>query len=198
MFYQHFGPKTATVACGLGLAASLLGTATPAIAAEFTGPSGTTEVKVEATAENMKFRVPTVISFAADAAGELTGPSADATKIENLSVFGIHVTGMKVAQESPWNIVADKEAAAAASTDNNIAFSVGPDGAVRNAADAMGDSGVDLSGEHAYNMSYQGDQGDAVKLLSSGSVAKVSGGALQDEGSKVATITWTLAPGNAQ
>lgn len=198
MFYQHLGHKAASVACGLGLVASLLGTATPAIAAEFTGQNGTTEVKVEAAAENMTFRVPTVISFAADATGELTGPSADATKIENLSVFGIHVTNMKVTQEAPWNIVADKDAAAAASTNNNIAFSVGPDGAVRNAADAMGDGGVDLSGEQAYNMSYQGDQNDAVKLLSSGSVAKVSGGALQEDGSKVATITWTLAPGNAQ
>lgn len=198
MFKQHLGPKTAAIACGLGLAASLLGTATPALAAEFTGRSGTTEVQVETDTSNLTFRVPTVISFAADATGTLTGPSADATKIENLSAFGIHVTGMKIAQESPWNIVADKDAAEAASTSNNIAFSVGPDGAVRNAADAMGESGVDLSAEQAYNMSYLGDEGDAVKLLSNGSVARVSGGALKNGGSKVATITWTLAPGNAQ
>ena len=198
MFKQHFGPKTAAIACSLGLAASLLGTATPALAAEFTGRSGTTEVQVETDTSNLTFRVPTVISFAADATGTLTGPSADATKIENLSAFGIHVTGMKIAQESPWNIVADKDAAEAASTSNNIAFSVGPDGAVRNAADAMGESGVDLSAEQAYNMSYLGDEGDAVKLLSNGSVARVSGSALKNGGSKVATITWTLAPGNAQ
>lgn len=198
MFKKYLGPKTAAVACGLGLAASLLGSATPAIAAEVTGQQGTTEVKVEVADGNMTFRVPTVIAFAADATGKLVGPSAEETKIENLSVFGIHVTGMKVAQESPWNIVADKEAAAVATTNNNIAFSVGPDGATSNAADAMGNDGVDLSNVQAYNMSYQGDQGDVVKLTSSGSIAKVSGGTLKQEGSKVATITWTLAPGNAQ
>lgn len=198
MFKKQLGTRTAALACGLGLAASLLGTATPAIAAEVTGRQGTTEVKVEAVDGNMTFRVPTVIGFAADATGELVGPSAEATKIENLSVFGIHVTGMKVDQESPWNIVADKEAAATATTNNNIAFSVGPEGATSNAADAMGDGGVDLSNVQAYNMSYQGDQGDAVKLTSSGSIARVSGNALQQEGSKVATITWTLAPGSAQ
>ena len=198
MFKKHLGPTTTAIACGLGLAASLLGAATPALAAEAANNQGTTEVKVEAADGNMAFRVPTVISFAADATGELVGPSADATKIENLSVFGIHVTGMKVDQERPWNIVANKDAAEAATTNNNLVFSVGPEGAMSNAADAMGNDGIDLSNERAYNMSYQGDQGDAVKLASNGSIAKVSGGALQAEGSKVATITWTLAPGNAQ
>lgn len=197
MYKKRLGSKALAAACGLGLAASLLGTAGPAFAQDFsTGETGSTEVQLKADTSNMTFRVPTVINFAAGADGELTTPSDEATAIENLSVFGIHVTGMKVTAEESWNIVADKQAAASASTNNNITFSVGPDGAAQNAADATG-NGVDLSANTAFNMTYQGGADDTLELLSSGSIARVDGSKLSGENTKVATITWTLAPGSA-
>ena len=197
MYKKRLGSKALAAACGLGLAASLLGAASPVIAEEAKGTSGSTEVQVKADTSNMTFRVPTVISFAANADGTLTTPSDSATNIENRSVFGIHVTGMKVKAGDSWNIVTDKQAAASASTDNNIAFSVGPDGAPQNAADAMTDEGLDLSANSAFNMTYQNGTNDTLELKSTGSVAKVDGRQLTGEGAKVATITWTLAPGSA-
>ena len=197
MYKKRLGSKAIAAACGLGLAASLLGAASPVIAEEIKGTSGSTEVQVRADTSNMKFRVPTVIRFAANADGTLTTPSDEAANIENLSVFSIHVTGMKVKAGESWNIVADKQAAANASTENNIAFSVGPDGAPQNAADAMSGEGIDLSANSAFNMTYQDGADDTLELLSAGSVAKVDGKQLTGEGAKVATITWTLAPGNA-
>ena len=63
--------------------------AVPCAFAAVTGNNGTTDVTVQTdpASTQCSWEAPTVIPFAADAAGNLTGPSADAVKIVNKSVF---------------------------------------------------------------------------------------------------------------
>ena len=49
--------------------------------------------------------------------GELVGPSDGSLKIENQSVFGIHVSQIAATEVSPFNVVAD---ASAATEDNSF------------------------------------------------------------------------------
>lgn len=190
--------KIAAGVCGLGLVASTLCmAATPAFAEVVTGKTGMTDVIVKADESNMKFEVPTVIPFAADAEGLLTGPDPASIQIKNLSSFRIHLENMKVESVGDWNIYADEGQVAAAETNNNIAFAVGPEGNLKNAADAMIDDGLDLSGDQTFDLAYMGAQtGDKVDLHTTGVVGRVLDGNV-GAGTQVAQITWTFGAGGA-
>lgn len=184
--------KIATVMCGLALVGTI-GMPAAALAEnnetdETNQTSGTTEVKVQTDPSNtqLDFEVPTVINFAADADGKLIAPNADSLKIKNRSVFPIHVTNMKVQGANGWSVVDD---ASKAKTQNNIQFKL-------NGA-AASSKGVDLSKNSAWNMTYMGSAGDSIKLLASDGLIS---GVTQDldKTAQVATITWTLAAGEAQ
>lgn len=187
--------RAAAVACGLALAATVFAPVS-AFAADTdvtSGNTGSTEVTIISEKsdkggltgdDQLAFSVPTQIAFAAKADGTLVGPSKEATKITNKSVFGIHVTNMAVAEQSPWKLVGD----ASASAETN-AFSI----SLNNVAAA---SSVDLSDNTAWNMTYAGSAGDSVELESAGKIANVDVDLASAQ--KVATITWTLAAGNAK
>lgn len=179
--------RVSAVVCGLAIAACTFGAATPALAAN----NGTTQVTVKASNDNLAFRVPTIIPFSAAADGKLTGPSAAATKIENLSVFSIHVTNMKVAKESPWTLSAD---ATKATVDNTIDFQVGPKGNLKDAFAASQGTGTNLSKDATYNMTYKGSSNSTIPLETTGDIAR-STGDIYHNASKIGTITWTLEAG---
>lgn len=177
-------------ACVLALAAGGLASAAPAFADA--DNTGTTEVTVEVASDTqLAFKVPTIIPFSAMADGELVGPSADATRITNLSVFGIHVTGATVEASGAWTLVTD---AAYSDTENSIDFQFGPDDALLDAADTFDD---DVSTITAFNMTYCGSAGDYIAVASQGDVANVTIDLEPDEPDTVANITWTLAAGAA-
>lgn len=159
----------------------------PAIAAE--GNTGNTKVTVQADDSNLRFKVPTVIPFVAASDGTLTGPTADATRIENLSAYGLKVTNVKVTSNNGWNHTEDISAA-----DNSIDWSLGPTGAPIRAAAAATDNGIDITSPQ-WNMTYQSDavETDDIKLETSGTVGRVA----TDISSPVhiGTVTFTLAPG---
>lgn len=191
--------RMGTLACTIGAAALL---AMPSVALaeptteengvnEIEGNSGQTQVTVQADDSNIVFQVPTVIAFSANADGTLTGPTASSTTIKNLSVFGIHVTNMLVEQESPWTLTSN---AATASQDNSIEFRVGPSADMRDAFAASQVGGIDLSTNEAWDMGYKGSGSDVIELTSEGAISHATQ-ALSDTGSKVATITWTVEPG---
>lgn len=176
----------AAVVCGLALAATTLAPS----AALAVGNTGTTEVTIQAEKDaqgkdQLSFDVPTVIPFAAKADGGLVGPSADATKIVNKSVFPIHVTGMSTSVENTgWNLVAD----ASKSTETNaLSFEL-------NGVSAA--TPADLSAKAAWNMGYAGSGADSVAITSTGKVAHVTKNLHSAQ--KAATVTWTLAAGSAQ
>ena len=73
---------------------------------------------------------------------QLQGPSENATTIDNLSAYGIHVTNMKVTTEDTWNIAADAKKGTA---QNCIDFKVGPENASQDAYAAAQGTGIDLS-----------------------------------------------------
>lgn len=159
----------------------------PAIAAE--GNTGNTKVTVQADDSNLRFKVPTVIPFVAASDGTLTGPTADATRIENLSAYGLKVTNVKVTSNNGWNHTEDISAA-----DDSINWSLGPTGAPVRAAAAATDGGIEITSPQ-WNMTYQSDavETDDIKLETSGTVGRVA----TDISSPVhiGTVTFTLAPG---
>ena len=187
--------RAAAVACGLALAATALAPATAFAAETNTGNTGSTEVTVIAEKgtepghtdeDQLAFEVPTKIAFAAKADGTLVGPSADATKIENKSVFGIHVTNIDVTAANGWTLVSDTTTG----TENNaIAFTL-------NGVQALPNK--DVSNDTAWNMAYakSQDASDSIAVEAKGNVARVTNDLKTEQ--KAATITWTLAAGNAQ
>lgn len=171
--------------CAVGVAGALLAP-TAAFAAN------TTEVTVEADTSNIAFTVPTTIPLSVQADGSLIVASEDEFKITNKSPFDIHVTGITVKSEDGWNIVAS---ASASSNDNSIDLAIGPSGNAADASEAIQAGGVSLSDNAAWNMGYAGSAEDSINLTCSGNVSHVTKD-LQTA-SKVATITWTVAAGQA-
>ena len=208
--------RTIAVVCGLALAATALA---PAAAFATLPPnktvensnSGTTDVTIQVDKggqggqeDQLAFEVPTVIPFAAKADGTLVGPSKDATKIVNKSVFDIHVTGMSVNAVDGWNLVGD---ASQSSETNALSFELSADPAADPAAESFAESFAgavsaatprDLSNDTHWNMSYAGaaSSKDKVAIASKGKVANVTKDLHSAQ--KAATITWTLAAGSAQ
>lgn len=170
--------------CAVGVAGALLAP-TAAFAAN------TTEVTVEADTSNIKVEVPTQIPFLVQADGSLITASEKTFSIVNMSQFDVHVTNMQVDAENDWNIVAS---AASSSNDNSIDFSIGPKEDQIKASEALG-SGIDISSRPEWNLGYQGSETQSINLTCSGNVSHVTKD-LQTA-SKVATITWTVAAGQA-
>lgn len=198
--------RAVAVACGLALATTALAPAAAFAAGNVvtSGNTGTTDVTIEVEKDaqgkqdQLAFEVPTVIPFAAKANGELIGPSKNATKIVNNSVFPIHVTGMAVSATDGWNLVDD---ASKASKDNALSFELSADPAADPAADSFAGAVSasdprDLSKDVHWNMGYAKSGNDSVAITSKGKVAHVTKD-LHDA-KKAATITWTLAAGSAQ
>ena len=191
--------RAAAVACGLALAATVFAPVTAfaadnttAVNSDNTGSTDVTVISQKSdegglTGEDqLAFEVPTKIAFAAKADGTLVGPSASATQIVNKSVFGIHVTNIAVTAADGWNYVAD---ASTATQDNAISFTLNNvNAAVKG----------DVSSETAWNMAYAGSQdaSDSIAVATTGKVARVTNDLKTEQ--KAATITWTLAAGNAQ
>ena len=189
--------RAVAVACGLALATTALAPAA-ALADNTTlvkdGNTGTTEVTIEAQKDaqghdQLAFEVPTVISFAAKADGTLVGPSAEATKIVNKSVFPIHVTNMSVSTDNTsWNLVDD---ASKSSEANALSFEIhGLSAAL------VAQKCADLDGDTYWNMGYAGSVTDSVAIDSTGKVANVNLDLSQPQ--HAATVTWTLAAGAAE
>lgn len=192
MSKKHFSVKrnAVAVACGLALAA---GAFAPAVAMA-DGNTGSTEVAIgyhesidpsNPDAQQLSFSVPAKISFAAKADGTLMGPSETAVSIANESVIPIHVTKMAVAGQDPFHVVADVAASTGA---NDVQLTINN---VKAAAD------VNLSADTAWNMDYKGGAKDTLALsITDAKIARVT--ADLSNAPKAATITWTLAAGNAQ
>lgn len=183
--------RAVAVACGLALATTALAPAAAFAAGNTTtvtsGNTGTTDVTVQVQkdqgVDQLAFEVPTVIPFAAKANGELVGPSASETRIVNLSVFPIHVTGMSTsAKGTGWSLVAD---ASKSTSENSLSFEL-------NGVSAA--TPADLSAKAAWSMGYAGSGKDSVAITSTGKVSHVTKDLSSAQ--KAATITWTLAAGS--
>ena len=176
--------KAGVVACAAVMSMTM---AVPCAFAAVTGNNGTTDVTVQTdpASTQCSWEAPTVIPFAADAAGNLTGPSADAVKIVNKSVFPIHVVNMAVAEQSPFKLVADVTVGTAA---NAFQFTV-------NGLQAA--ESVDTSAISAWNMGYATSANDTISLdITDAKIARVTADISAPQ--KAATITWTVASGAAQ
>ena len=169
--------KAGVVACAAVMSMTM---AVPCAFAAVTGNNGTTDVTVQTDPASTQcaWEAPTVIPFAADAAGNLTGPSADAVKIVNKSVFPIHVTNVTAAEQSPFKLVAD----VSAGTDTNaIQFNL-KNGATDIAA-ATGMNTVAANDNLTFDVN--ATQGKIARTTVDLSTAQ-----------KAATVSWTVAAGS--
>ena len=165
--------------------------AAPAFAAgnasETTGTSNTTKVTLTATDSQMKFTVPTVIAFAANADGSLQGPSADTVKITNQSVYPIHVTNVAASGNAPFKLVSD----VAAGTDANaVSFTMKTGSTTVDAA-----AGKNTAAAADFNLGYAGSDKDSISFETAGKLARAN--ADLSKAQQIATVSWTLAPGAA-
>lgn len=180
----HDMPKFKKGLAGI-MAAAMLATVIGTPAAAFAATNKTTTATVKADDSNLTVTVPTVIPFIMGADGVLTSASSGALQIVNGSNFGIHVSGVSVAKQSPFNIVAD---AAKASEDNAVDFQFGVDSALIDAANPTAKAG-------SYNLAPTGAAGATLTLKAQGDAKNVKEDIAKDK--TVATITWTFAAGNA-
>ena len=167
--------------------------AAPALAfADGTTSTKSTEVTIqyvtpEPGGDNLSFSVPTQIPFVAKADGTMLVASADNLKIQNLSVFPIHVVNMAVAEQSPFKLVTN---VAEGNDANAFQFKVNGLQAAKS---------VDTSTNTAWNMGYAGsaNDNDAISLnITDAKIARVTTDITRPQ--KAATITWTVASGAAQ
>lgn len=166
--------------------------ATPALAFADGTTSQSTDATIQSVTpepggDNLSFSVPTQIPFVAKADGTMLAPSADTLKIQNKSVFPIHVVNMAVTEQSPFKLVADVTTGTAA---NAFQFTV-------NGLQAA--ASVDTSTNTAWNMGYAGsaNDNDAILLnITDAKIARVTTDITTPR--KAATITWTVASGAAQ
>ena len=164
--------------------------ATPALAFADGTTSQSTDVTIQSVTpdpdgDNLTFSVPTQIPFVAKSDGMMQAPSADTLKIQNLSVFPIHVVNMTVTEQSPFKLVAD----VAKGTDAN-AFQFKVNGLQAAAR-------VDTSANAAWNMGYANSANDKISLdITDAKIARVTTDITKPQ--RAATITWTVASGAAQ
>lgn len=164
--------------------------ATPALAFADGTTSQSTDVTIQSVTpepggDNLSFSVPTQIPFVAKADGTMLAPSADTLKIQNKSVFPIHVVNMAVTEQSPFKLVAD----VMVGTDAN-AFQFKVNGLQAAAS-------VDTSANTAWNMGYANSANDKISLdITDAKIARVTADISTSQ--KAATITWTVASGAAQ
>lgn len=150
-----------------------------------TPTSQTITLVYEIDDSNLTVTVPTVIPFTMGADGVLTSASSGALQIVNGSNFAIHVSDVDVAQQSPFNIVAD---AAQAAEDNAVDFQFGVDSALIDAANPTAKAG-------SYNLAPTGDAGATLTLKAQGDAKNVKRDLSVE--TKLADITWTFTVGEA-
>ena len=142
--------------------------------------------------DNIAFTVPAAINFVAAADGTLTGPSPEATYIENESAFAIHASSFLVAEEDGWKVVAQGEDGVADSVD----FQFGPEGDSLDAASYLEKKVVGDATK--WNMSSARAEGtaDRVQMATGGKIHNVSNDV--SSRTKVATIQTFVTPGVAR
>lgn len=148
-----------------------------------TPASQTITLVYEIDDSNLTVTVPTVIPFTMGADGVLTSASSGALQIVNGSNFGIHVSGVKVARQSPFNIVAD---ASKATEDNAVDFQFGVDSALIDAASPTAKAG-------SYDLAPKGVAGATLILKAQGDAKNVKEDLSAE--TKLADITWTFTVG---
>ncbi|MCH3944646.1 MAG: hypothetical protein LKE32_02135 [Lachnospiraceae bacterium] len=151
-----------------------------------TPASQTITLVYEIDDSNLTVTVPTVIPFTMGADGVLTSASSGALQIVNGSNFAIHVSDVDVAQQPPFNIVAD---AAQAAEDNAVDFQFGVDSALIDAANPKAKAG-------SYDLAPTGDAGATLTLKAQGDAKNVKRNLSVE--TKLADITWTFTVGEAE
>ena len=188
---DRFTAKAARFISGGLMAAALVACLAPAsqvFAADTVDGQAQTGVYLQADDGKLVASVPTQIDVKVNGDGSFITPSADATKIQNGSIFGIHVANIQTTAMNDFTLVDD---AAGALEDDAIEFNVTPDsGAAVSLADTT--SGLDLSGTD-WNLDKMGGDHDAISLTTDGAINNITKDLSASQ--QFAQINWTFAAG---
>ncbi len=178
--------KPVAMAVG-GVVAAALCAAALAPAA-FADTTASTDVTLQASSDNLSVTAPLTIPFALNADGSFTGPSADATVIQNESAFPVKVESFAFANQIGEAITEDE---AADSMEANAWWAtVAPN---EGEAVAMNQDQASLSAD--WNMATAEAEGDSLELTCAGAMKNIDGTVDFSEAQELGTITWTFAAG---
>ena len=164
-------------------------------AASTTDESASTKVTIQAVddensidgEDQFLWEAPALIPFVAKASGELICPDASAVQIKNLGSYPIQIMAVNFTPKTPWNIVADADAAAATQSDV-LQFNIKSNSTSVAACDAL--SNADVSAKSDFYMAAKDNNGAILNIATEGKMLRSS----QDlaEAKECGSITWTV------
>lgn len=167
-----------------------------AFAASTTDESASTKVTIQAVddeyldednPDQFLWEAPALIPFVAKASGELICPDASAVQIKNLGSYPIQIMAVNFTPKTPWNIVADADAAVATQSDV-LQFNLKSNSTSVAACDAL--SNADVSAKSDFYMAAKDNNGAILNIATEGKMLRSS----QDlaEAKECGSITWTV------
>lgn len=176
--------RIAGAAISAALAMSSFTTAPTALAA-----TGTTEVQLVASDEQLSVTVPSSLAVGVKGDGTFVVPQLT---IENNSVFDVHVASIKATAAEGFSIV-NKDALSAATGNNALWMALTPtDGAEINLDTAIDVPAATPLGEWTIERASSGAAG-TLAINGAGAINELSGAATTKQ--KALDITFTIAPG---
>lgn len=151
--------------------------------------TGTTEIQLVASDEQLSVTVPSSLAVGVKGDGTFVVPQLT---IENNSVFDVHVASIKATAAEGFSIV-NKDALSAATANNALWMTLAPtDGAEINLDTAIDVPAATPLGEWTIKRASSGAAG-ALAINGAGAINELSGAATTKQ--KALDITFTIAPG---
>lgn len=151
--------------------------------------TGTTEIQLVASDEQLSVTVPSSLAVGVKGDGTFVVPQLT---IENNSVFDVHVASIKATAAEGFSIV-NKDALSAATANNALWMTLAPtDGAEINLDTAIDVPAATPLGEWTIERASSGAAG-ALAINGAGAINELSGAATTKQ--KALDITFTIAPG---
>lgn len=151
--------------------------------------TGTTEIQLVASDEQLSVTVPSSLAVGVKGDGTFVVPQLT---IENNSVFDVHVASIKATAAEGFSIV-NKDALSAATANNALWMTLAPtDGAEINLDTAIDVPAATPLGEWTIERASSGTAG-ALAINGAGAINELSGAATTKQ--KALDITFTIAPG---
>lgn len=181
-------PIKAAMACACGLALAACVAPIPQAHA------ATADTMVTIVADNNRISItaPLRVDMVVTADGTFIAPDAANTRIQNQSIFGVHVSNIEVTPAEGHTIVTQTQFASAQET-NALWMGIAPNGKTAvQAGDHLGGSAPSAPSD--WNMTKAGGSSPDIELDFSGAMKNIENPTT--DATKAYDITWTFAVGN--
>ncbi len=173
-------------ACAFALAACM------APFAQAHAATASTAVTIAADDERISITAPLRVDMVVSADGTFIAPNASDTRIENKSIFGVHVSNIEILPAEGHSIVTENEFANAQET-NSLWMSIAPNGKTPiQAGEHLGKKAPSTPAD--WNMTKAGGSSPNIELEFAGAMKNIENPTTT--AAKAYDITWTFAVGN--